>query len=1097
MTKLNNETIDLIIQSGLFDPNFYALSCSDLWDSGNQPTSSYYATHFFEHGFFEYRRPNPYFDPYFYENEYEDVKASGMHPLLHYIHHGAAEYRRPCREFDPQFYMHQAGEELKKLGVDPLYHYLHSGYARGLSVNGELHTNKFLAGQEPKNDYDSWLEANKWRDSQAFLLREKLITLTNSALLSVVMPVYNPPIQFLKVAIQSVINQVYSKWELCIADDASTDPEVKKVLDQFALMDSRIKVTYREKNGHISAATNSAAELASGDFLIFMDQDDEITPDALGEIALYMDKHPQAEVIYSDDDKIDTNGQRFAPQFKPDWSPELLLSYMYLGHIFSVQRDLYWQVGGTREGFEGSQDYDLALRTTEAASHIGHIPKVLYHWRVLPGSTAASGDEKHYSFNNGVKAVQEALDRRSITAKAYHPEWAEQAGAGIYSHAFGDTGPSVAIIIPTKNQAEILQRLLVSLEKTTYQHYSVYIINNESDEQDALDLLANTHHKVIDVPNPNGSFNYAYINNKAVEGLHEDYLLFLNNDTEVINAQWLSQMVGYAQIEGVKVVGARLLYPEDCTTQHAGVMHNLNHGLPSHCLKALPQWNGGYLSRAKVLGNFSAVTAACMLFKHDLFIALGGFDDTNFAVAYNDADLCYRVINEGHRIAYAPTAELFHHESKSRGNRDNPQEELNFLAKYSDFDEKYYNCNLKNTMPSHQASGRYMGELVKQKSRVAFLTHNLNLEGAPLQLLDIAAGFSEHAELSPIFISEKEGVLEQHIIDLGFEVLIIPDGLVGNLVGDYTNAIHEIKAWLQKQNIDLLVANTVLNFWGVDAAERAGIPSLWIIHESEPPFSHISFWCESAKLAAFKALDKAYQVIFVSEATKGLYQSIAPKQNLSVVYNGLDQSILKSRFVLSKEDARKELDVKVDETYTVLIGTVCERKGQLDFVKALHHLYQFSENMDIGRFAIVGDRASPYSDKLHQLYDSLPIGLQERIDIIEETRDVGLYFSAADIFVCTSYLESFPRVIQEAMYCELAIVTTPVFGIKEQVKDGVSAYFYKPKDHLELSHRLSTLIADPSERQRLGKNAKLHLQRLPDYQDMVNEYEALIFEALQ
>ncbi|MFW1170086.1 glycosyltransferase family 2 protein, partial [Vibrio parahaemolyticus] len=283
-------------------------------------------------------------------------------------------------------------------------------------------------------------------------------------LLSLVMPVYNPPVKFFKKAIQSVLAQVYGNWELCIADDCSTNSEVKLLLEEMQKIDSRIKVTFRESNGHISAATNSAAEIASGEILVFMDQDDEITPDALAEIALYMDANPTADVIYSDDDKIDVQGKRFAPQFKPDWSPELLLSYMYFGHIFSVSRELYWEVGGTRVGFEGSQDYDLALRVTEKASHVGHIPTVLYHWRVLPGSTAASGDEKNYSFQTGINAVQDALDRRNVNALVHQPSWALEAKAGLFEHSFGDSGPSVAIIIPTKNQAEILSRLLVSLQ---------------------------------------------------------------------------------------------------------------------------------------------------------------------------------------------------------------------------------------------------------------------------------------------------------------------------------------------------------------------------------------------------------------------------------------------------------------------------------------------------------------------------------------------------------------------------------------------------------------------------------------------------------
>ncbi|HBC3926945.1 TPA: glycosyltransferase [Vibrio parahaemolyticus] len=1088
--SLTQSEIELIQSSGLFDPTFYLIEYPEVAQAGMEATE-----HFFVHGVHERRKPNPFFDPLYYYHQYEDVQLSEMNPLLHFIHHGSKELRNPCCDFDARFYNQQNLLELEELGMEPLPHYLHFGFAQNLPISKEHSLSLAIRYTEFKDDYQSWLEANQWSTRQSFLLMQRIAKMGSKPLLSIIMPVYNPPVDFFKKAIESVRTQVYPHWELCIADDCSTDPEVKDLLAFYSQVDERIKVTFREQNGHISAATNSAAELSKGTFLVFMDQDDEITPDALAEIALYIDANPAADVIYSDDDKIDVQGKRFAPQFKPDWSPELLLSYMYFGHIFSVSRELYWKVGGTRLGFEGSQDFDLALRITEVADHIGHIPKVLYHWRVLPGSTAARGDEKDYSFQTGVLSVQEALDRRGIAAVAHQPQWAIDAGAGLFSHAFADHGPSVAIIIPTKNQADVLDRCLKSLEATTYQNYTVYIVDNESDEISAIELLKKTQHKVLSVNNINGHFSYAYVNNKAVEGLEEDLLLFLNNDTEVVNPQWLSQMVGYSQIQGVAAVGARLLYPDDNTTQHAGVVHGLNHGLPSHCLKNLSYHDGGYLSFAKVLGNFSAVTAACMLVRHDLFKAVGGFDEKSFAVAYNDADLCFRLRELGYRIAYAPSAELLHHESKSRGNKDNPQEELNYLSKYKSMVDEYYNPNLRLSYPSHKVSGRYHGEIERRLIKVAFISHNLNLEGAPIQLKEIAQGFVGHDYIQPVFVSPHEGPLREKLEECGIEVLIINDSLIGNLVGDYLNNINAIQDWLSEQNIDLVFANTVLNFWAVDAAKRTGIPALWVIHESETPFSHISHWSSVAKSVAHSALAQAYQVVFVSEATKGLFQPLASKQNFEVVYNGFDTDLMEQRLPNSKGAAREELNLKDDDVYTVIVGTVCDRKGQVDFVNAISLLKE--QLPKTARFAIVGDRASEYSELMHQALDELPMNVRERVDVVKETHEVGKFYRAADIFVCCSKVESFPRVIQEAMYCELPIVTTPVFGIAEQVKDGVSALFFEKENPDELAEKMLALINDPSERERLGHNARLHLTRLPDYQHMISEYESLIFEAVQ
>ena len=398
---------------------------------------------------------------------------------------------------------------------------------------------------------------------------------------------------------------------------------------------------------------------------MFLDHDDELSPDALGEIALKIDESPDADIIYSDDDKIDVNGNRFAPQFKPDWSPELLLSYMYFSHIFVVRRSLFDELGGMRVGFEGSQDYDFALRASEKARGIYHIPLVLYHWRVLPNSTASSGNAKPGSIEAGRKAVQDALDRRKIPAKAYQPDWAQKAQAGIFSHKYVlDNCPSVTVIIPTKNQMKILSRCIDSLlSKTDYPNYEILVIDNNSDDPETIHYLKELSGKsrinVVAVGNLQGKFNYSFINNRAVEKARSDYVLFLNNDTEVLKEDWLTQMVGCAQTHGVVAIGARLLYP-DRRIQHAGVIIKFYRGLAGHAFNGLPGWNEGYLAYAKVLRNYTAVTAACLLTPRKLYLEMGGLDENNFGVAYNDVDYCCRLIEKGYRVVYTPEAELIH-----------------------------------------------------------------------------------------------------------------------------------------------------------------------------------------------------------------------------------------------------------------------------------------------------------------------------------------------------------------------------------------------------------------------------------------------------
>jgi len=409
--------------------------------------------------------------------------------------------------------------------------------------------------------YDAWLEVNQWNSRRERLLRQRLSQVTNPPLISVIMPVYNPPIKFLEKAINSVREQVYENWELCIADDACADNEIRSVLRAWSEKDKRIVVCYRDVNGNISKATNSAAALAKGDYLLFLDHDDELTTDALAEVAVYICQHPKTDILYSDDDKIDTDGKRFAPQFKPDWSPELLLSYMYFSHLFVIRRSLFEELGGMREGFEGSQDYDLALRATENVRHVGHIPKVLYHWRVLPGSTASSGAAKPSSIEAGRRVVEETLKRRGINAKVTQPDWAIQAKCGIYELVFPDDGPSVTILIPTRNNVKVLKKCLKSLRLTTYKNYEIVIIDNESDDPETLEYLKQVPFRVIRIPNEGGHFNFAAINNQAVAQMQTDYVLFLNDDTEVRSPRWLSQMVGYLGIPCVGAVGARPFIP--------------------------------------------------------------------------------------------------------------------------------------------------------------------------------------------------------------------------------------------------------------------------------------------------------------------------------------------------------------------------------------------------------------------------------------------------------------------------------------------------------------------------------------------------------
>ncbi|WP_416174288.1 MAG: Glycosyltransferase, group 2 family protein [Bifidobacterium crudilactis] len=497
--------------------------------------------------------------------------------------------------------------------------------------------------------------------------REKIASLKYKPLISIVVPVYNVDIKWLDLCVESVQKQYYANWELCLADDCSTDPKVKPRLQQYAAADRRIKVVFREKNGHISRASNSALSLASGEFVALLDNDDALAPQALYEVALRLNDDPGLDVIYSDEDKIDEKGHRSDPHFKPDFSPDLLLSTNYISHLGVYRKSIIDAVGGFRVGYEGSQDYDLVLRVMECtdATKVAHISKVLYHWRTLATSTASGAGAKSYTSDAGLKALNSALKRRNLNADAV------SAGPnGVYNVDYAiDHEELVTVIIPTKNGYDNVERCVSSIiAKTTYANYEILIADNGSTNSHMKDLYERFGEQLgdrfrvaeIDIP-----FNFSRINNLAAQQAHGKFLLFLNDDTEVISPMWMTKMVSFAQLTRIGVVGAKLIYPTE-TIQHAGIVLGVG-GVAGHIQIGFPRDDLGYFGRLIENVNYSAVTAACCMVKASDFKAVGGFDE-KLAVAYNDVDLCIRIHQQlDLDILWAHEVLLYHFESVTRG----------------------------------------------------------------------------------------------------------------------------------------------------------------------------------------------------------------------------------------------------------------------------------------------------------------------------------------------------------------------------------------------------------------------------------------------
>ncbi|QNK75221.1 glycosyltransferase family 2 protein [Variovorax sp. PAMC28562] len=527
------------------------------------------------------------------------------------------------------------------------------------------------------NDYANWVATYDTLTAETrTAITQRVAAMQAPPLISIVMPTYNPNPVHLRAAIESVRAQLYPHWELCIADDASTAAEVRSILEFYRDSDPRIKVVFRPKNGHISFASNSALELVTGPWIALMDHDDLLPEHALFWMVDCIAKHPDARLIYSDEDKIDESGQRSDPYFKPDWNIDLFRSQNMFSHLGVLSTELVRSVGGFRVGLEGSQDWDLVMRCMEHvdAWQVQHVPRVLYHWRVHAESTARSMNAKPYAAIAGERALNEHYQRIGVKAVAEYQQFGYRT-----RYVLPDELPLVSIIIPTRNGLDLMRQCIQSIDKkTTYGRYEIIIVDNGSDDPAALAYFAKLAERAnVRVLRDERPFNYSALNNAAVAAARGDVIALVNNDIEVMSPDWLLEMVGIALQPGVGAIGARLWYP-DMTLQHGGVVLGLGLGMASHAHKGLPRGLNGYAGRAALTQSFSAVTAACMVVRKSTYEQVGGLDEVNLAVAFNDIDFCLRLREAGYRNVWTPYAELMHHESATRGDDMAPDKRKRF-----------------------------------------------------------------------------------------------------------------------------------------------------------------------------------------------------------------------------------------------------------------------------------------------------------------------------------------------------------------------------------------------------------------------------------
>lgn len=548
--------------------------------------------------------------------------------------------------------------------------------------------------------YQLWIK--KHEPNVAALEEQRKTRLSLEPTISLIVPVFQTPRQFLVDMIESVIDQTYGQWELCLAVGGSTEQHVREVLEAYAAKEPRIKVKFLGENKGIAGNSNEALSLASGDYIGLLDHDDLLSPFALFDVVKTINDHPEAEFIYSDQDNISEDGaKRTNPFFKPEFSPYYLLSSNYISHLCVFKKNVIGKIGGFRLGFDGSQDYDLILRATEETNEIVHIPKILYHWRISTTSAAGSHRAKPYAYEAAKKVISEALKRRGMVG-----------GVAMIPNIYGlyriilrpREERKVSIIIPSKDSYSLISRCIESiLARTTYQNYEIVVVDNASSEPGVLDYYQrlSSAHQMIKIVCYDEPFNFQRAINLGVRASEGDFLILLNNDTAIITEDWIEQMLAWCSQDDVGAVGCKLLY-EDNTIQHAGLLVGVK-GYVSISHHNLPKDEAGYGGAIQAVKEYSAAAAACLMTKRTCFEMVGGFDE-QFQIAHGDIDFCLKLRRKGFYILYIPTVEIYHYESKTRGYEDTPEKIARFrqensllMSRWKDIlvnGDPYYSPNL-------------------------------------------------------------------------------------------------------------------------------------------------------------------------------------------------------------------------------------------------------------------------------------------------------------------------------------------------------------------------------------------------------------------
>lgn len=898
-------------------------------------------------------------------------------------------------------------------------------------------------------------------------------------LISVVMPIYRPDMDLLAAAIASVRDQIGTRWELCLCDDGSNAPDVRAFLDEIATQDARIRVTALDRNGGISRATNAAADLATGDFLLFLDQDDLLAPDCLAAFALALGQDPAIGLAYSDSDKIDRDGRRHSPAFKPGWSPTLLLSHMYLGHAMVIRRALFLELGGMRTPFDGSQDYDLALRASERAHRVAHLPRMLYHWRVLPGSTALSAAEKPHSILAGQRAVNEALARRGVRATAAQPAWAERASIGLFAPQFAPQDPPPGVILYCDSGAEAdlswLATIVRSLPTATKMVWAgPPIAQLPPDVADRMDLLDRSMAE-------RGALGRRL--DHALALFRGRPVVLLHNAATPAHPGWLEQLAGYATLPTVGIAAARVIGPDDCV-HNAGFVRPRTTAAMEPAFATLPAHRHGKMYLARVARECLAAPATCVAINASV---LSSLPPIPVEVA-SGADLGVW-LSEQARINGMDTVCCGDVDVKIGASAAGQTPTL------AGDDDRWYNPNLGAQEAQFQPMRHAPALEASPPLRVVAVSHNLDREGAQTLLADLLCALKDAGLADPAVISPRHGELCERLNAAGIPIALVEAPRRRASVEQFNGFVAQLADAYRSLGADVVLANTLDMHPAVDAADRAGLGAVWWQHEGGPWHSYFRKLRVRMRARAFAAFAQAYRVVQVADATRRRWLPMATRNNFELIRHGIpDVRIAQGLSRWLRDDARARLGLDNATCCIVLMGSISARKGQADIVRAVATLPDDCNGRL--RIKIVGAIVEPkYGAVMESELARLPPERRAMVDLEGPVNDPALYYAAADALVCCSRQESAPLAIVEAMSFGLPVLSTPVDGIPELVQFGRNALAYDPGDIPALAALVAQLVAFPDRRASLGKASRELAAQANAFDTMVVRFAARLGEA--